>query len=442
MFLTGPKVVAEAMGEEISMEELGGPKVHGTQRRLPSCVAADADAGDRRRPATCSALLPQSIGGEPPRRAAGRRPTAATRAWSCPSEPAQGLRRPRRRRRDPRRGQLPRALAALGAEHGHRDRPPRRAAGRPDRQPADGARRRDRRRRLGEGGALRRPPATASGCRCVVFVDTPGFMPGKRQEEAGVIRHGASLLRAFAGATRAEGDPGPAQGLRRRRDHDELERPRRRRRLLLARRPDRDHGRAPGGRHRPPPRARRRRTAPRRDELADAYAAEHLTAPAAAASGWVDEVIDPTCEPRPPRLGAALAGGAMSVAEPVGRRAAERRPATAVRIVSTYVALGDSFTAGRESGSRRALGRPARRRAARGQPRAASTTTSRSTAPTSAEVLEQVPAAIALRAGPGHGDLRRQRRPAAPRGPTSRATKSASRRSSSGCARRCPRRRS
>jgi acetyl-CoA/propionyl-CoA carboxylase carboxyl transferase subunit len=31
----------------------------------------------------------------------------------------------------------------------------------------------------------------------------------------------------------------------------------------------------------------------RRDELADAYAAEHLTAAAAAASGFVDEVIDP-----------------------------------------------------------------------------------------------------------------------------------------------------
>jgi acetyl-CoA carboxylase carboxyltransferase component len=30
-----------------------------------------------------------------------------------------------------------------------------------------------------------------------------------------------------------------------------------------------------------------------RDDLAEAYAAEHLTAPAAAASGWVDEVIAP-----------------------------------------------------------------------------------------------------------------------------------------------------
>jgi len=35
----------------------------------------------------------------------------------------------------------------------------------------------------------------------VVLVDTPGFMPGTGQEKAGVIRHGASLLRAFAVAT-------------------------------------------------------------------------------------------------------------------------------------------------------------------------------------------------------------------------------------------------
>ena len=33
-----------------------------------------------------------------------------------------------------------------------------------------------------------------------MLVDTPGFLPGTRQEQAGVIRHGAGLLRAFAGA--------------------------------------------------------------------------------------------------------------------------------------------------------------------------------------------------------------------------------------------------
>jgi acetyl-CoA carboxylase carboxyltransferase component len=39
------------------------------------------------------------------------------------------------------------------------------------------------------------------GLPLVVFVDTPGFLPGTRQEQAGVIRHGAKLLHAFAEAT-------------------------------------------------------------------------------------------------------------------------------------------------------------------------------------------------------------------------------------------------
>jgi acetyl-CoA carboxylase carboxyltransferase component len=38
------------------------------------------------------------------------------------------------------------------------------------------------------------------GVGLVVLVDTPGFLPGTSQERAGVIRHGASLVRAFATA--------------------------------------------------------------------------------------------------------------------------------------------------------------------------------------------------------------------------------------------------
>ena len=41
----------------------------------------------------------------------------------------------------------------------------------------------------------------AFGLPLPVLVDTPGFMPGTRQESAGVIRHGAELLRAFAAAS-------------------------------------------------------------------------------------------------------------------------------------------------------------------------------------------------------------------------------------------------
>jgi acetyl-CoA carboxylase carboxyltransferase component len=41
----------------------------------------------------------------------------------------------------------------------------------------------------------------AFGMPIVVLVDTPGFTPGSRQEQAGVIRHGAKLLHAFAEST-------------------------------------------------------------------------------------------------------------------------------------------------------------------------------------------------------------------------------------------------
>jgi acetyl-CoA carboxylase carboxyltransferase component len=41
----------------------------------------------------------------------------------------------------------------------------------------------------------------AFGLPLLVLVDTPGFMPGTRQESAGVIRFGASLVHAFAEAT-------------------------------------------------------------------------------------------------------------------------------------------------------------------------------------------------------------------------------------------------
>ena len=40
----------------------------------------------------------------------------------------------------------------------------------------------------------------AFGLPLVVLVDTPGFLPGTKQEGLGVIRHGAKLLHAFAEA--------------------------------------------------------------------------------------------------------------------------------------------------------------------------------------------------------------------------------------------------
>ena len=48
--------------------------------------------------------------------------------------------------------------------------------------------------------ALRRHAATRFGLPLVVLVDTPGLHARHRQERAGVIRHGAELLHAFAAA--------------------------------------------------------------------------------------------------------------------------------------------------------------------------------------------------------------------------------------------------
>ena len=130
------------------------------------------------------------------------------------------------------------------------------------------------------------------GLPLLVFVDTPGFMPGKRQEEAGVIRHGASLLRAFAGATvpkvtlvlrKAFGGAAITMNSKDLGADVVFSWPGAQIGIMAARQ-------AVGIVHR---RALKEEGGPSRDELADAYAAEHLTAPAAAASGWVDEVIDP-----------------------------------------------------------------------------------------------------------------------------------------------------
>jgi acetyl-CoA carboxylase carboxyltransferase component len=41
----------------------------------------------------------------------------------------------------------------------------------------------------------------AFGLPLIVLVDTPGFMPGTKQEQGGVIRHGAKLVHAFSEAS-------------------------------------------------------------------------------------------------------------------------------------------------------------------------------------------------------------------------------------------------
>jgi acetyl-CoA carboxylase carboxyltransferase component len=132
------------------------------------------------------------------------------------------------------------------------------------------------------------------GLPLIAVVDTPGFMPGSKQEQAGVIRHGASLVRAFAAARVPKltvvlrKSYGGAYITMNSRDLGAD--------LVLAW-PDAELGimsarAAVGIVHR-----RQLQTAEdpegERGRLADAYAHEHLRAAAAAAAGFVDEIVEP-----------------------------------------------------------------------------------------------------------------------------------------------------
>ena len=194
-----------------------------------------------------------------------------------------------------------------------------------------------------EKGALFVDACDRFGLPLVVLVDTPGFMPGRRQEEAGVIRHGASLLRAFASATvpkltvivrKAYGGAVITMNSKELGADMVFAWPRAEIGIMAA-------SQAVGI-------SERRRLAADpggdlRDRLATAYAAEHLTADAAAASGFVDEVIEPEATERPPRLGAGCACRRMSA---VGQRPAGVAERLRGRRIRGYAALGDSFTAG------------------------------------------------------------------------------------------------
>jgi acetyl-CoA carboxylase carboxyltransferase component len=195
MFLTGPAVVREVMGEDVGPEELGGPKVH--DRNGVSHFTADSD--------TDAALLVRDLLEHLPERA-GEVPI---RHRSVPSPGLPNIVPQDERKvydiRDVVRGIVdggrflewsPRWARNMVCGFARIDG---RSVGIVANQP----------RYL--GGVLCADSATkgarfvrtcdAFGLPLVVLVDTPGFMPGTKQENAGVIRHGAKLVHAFAAAT-------------------------------------------------------------------------------------------------------------------------------------------------------------------------------------------------------------------------------------------------
>jgi acetyl-CoA carboxylase carboxyltransferase component len=197
MFLTGPGVVREALGEEVDAETLGGTRVHG--RNGVSHFVADDDRA--------AALLARDLLGYLP----GHRDLPVPER--TPEEPIGGdpsafVPVQARRVYDVRDviaglvdgGRLLEVSAAWarnlvcgfaridGRTVGVIANQPRHLGGVLDAASS-------------EKGARFVGKCDAFGIPLVVLVDTPGYMPGTRQESAGVIRHGASLVHAFAQAT-------------------------------------------------------------------------------------------------------------------------------------------------------------------------------------------------------------------------------------------------
>ena len=197
MFLTGPGVVREALGETVEAEQLGGTRVHERNGVCQFVAADDLDA---------SRLARELLGYLPSHRDVAapvlecRPPSGLDPASIVPLEP--------RRVYDVRdvistivdggemleisagwARNLVTGLARIdGRTVGVIANQPRYLGGVLDAASS-------------EKGARFVAKCDSFGIPLLVLVDTPGYMPGMRQESAGVIRYGAAFVHAFAQAT-------------------------------------------------------------------------------------------------------------------------------------------------------------------------------------------------------------------------------------------------
>ncbi|MFN2617476.1 MAG: acyl-CoA carboxylase subunit beta [Thermoleophilaceae bacterium] len=196
MFLTGPGVVREVMGEDVDTEALGGPRVHSRNGVCDFVVEDDRAAA--RLAQELLRHLPQRAG-EPLPLALPEPPDGDDPSARVPSE-ARAVYDVR---------EVIRALVDGGAMLEPSPRFARNvvtALGRIEGLPVGVIANQPRYL----GGVLDAHSAQKAarfvrtcdsfGVPLVVLVDTPGFLPGTAQERAGVIRHGAGLLHAFAAA--------------------------------------------------------------------------------------------------------------------------------------------------------------------------------------------------------------------------------------------------
>lgn len=201
MFITGPRIIKSVMGEEVSMEELGGAQVHCQITGIadfrvksePECMQ-----GIRR----LLSFLPSNWREYPERRDTGDDPERSTDTLSemVPVQPTKTYDMRRLITEIVDNGDFLEIKAEFAGEiivglarlDGH------------------------------TVGIVANQPMVRAGCMSldssnkqarfirfcdafnipiILLVDTPGYLPGKAQEHAGIIRHGAKVLYALSEAT-------------------------------------------------------------------------------------------------------------------------------------------------------------------------------------------------------------------------------------------------
>jgi acetyl-CoA carboxylase carboxyltransferase component len=201
MFITGPAVIKEVLGETVTMEELGGAKIHSEVSGVTDLVAQD-DAECLAMIRRLVGFLPLNFESAPPRRPPGDDPARATDSLAKIV--------PEDMRRAYNVLQVIKALVDDGEFFELKAKFARNLVigfGRLDGYPA--------------GFVANQPmflagsldvDASDKAARFIRFcdafnipvitlMDVPGFFPGKQQEEKGIIRHGAKMLYAYAEAT-------------------------------------------------------------------------------------------------------------------------------------------------------------------------------------------------------------------------------------------------
>jgi len=201
MFITGPAVIKEVLGETVTMEELGGAKIHSEVSGVTDLVAKDDE--------DCLGMIRRLIGFLP---ANFEQPPPRRESKDDPARPLDSLEKivPEDMKRAYNILQVIKAIVDEsdffelkakfarnlvigfgrldGYPVGFVANQPMFLAGSLDVDASDKAARFIR-------------FCDAFNIPIITLMDVPGFFPGKQQEEKGIIRHGAKMLYAYAEAT-------------------------------------------------------------------------------------------------------------------------------------------------------------------------------------------------------------------------------------------------